>query len=158
MITEIKRWIDYIQIPQSNLDNFPVCPYAKSAIVNNKVQILSLDNLLTVTELIDSIDVERYWVTVIYFKEYEYYTISELSKLVNNLNETFNKKDKIILDNDPRVPFYINGVKTTFDHCYLFLIQSLADLNQKSDSLKNTTYYKFWDQKGLDEVVNWRKK
>jgi len=158
MITEIQKWIDYIQIPQSNLDNFPVCPYAKSAIVNNKVQILSLDNLLAVTDIIDSVDIERYWVTVIYFINYEYYTVSELSDLILNLNEKFNEKDKIILDNDPRTPFHINGVKTTFDDCYLFLVQSLSDLNQKSDLLKNTTYYKFWDKKGLDEVVNWRKK
>lgn len=158
MITEIKKWIDYIQIPQSNLDNFPVCPYAKSAIVNDKIQILPLDNLITVSQLIDSIDIERYWVTVIYFKDYEYYTVDELSDLNHNLNKQFNDKDKIILDNDPRTPFYINGVKTTFDDCYLFLVQSLLDLNQKSDLLKNTTYYKFWDQKGLDEVVNWRKK
>lgn len=158
MITEIKKWIDYIQIPQSNLDNFPVCPYAKSAIVNDKIQILPLDNLITVSDTIDSVDIERYWVTVIYFKDYEYYTEKELSNLTNNLNEKFNEKDKIILDNDPRNPFYISGVKTTFDHCYLFLVQSLSDLNQKSDLLKNTTYYKFWNQKGLDEVVNWRKK
>lgn len=158
MITDIQKWIEYIQIPQSNLDNLPVCPYAKSAIVNNKIQILSLDNLLTVSQLIESIDVDQYWVTVIYFTNYEYYTEKELSFLTKNLNETFNRKDKIILDNDPRDPFYINGVKTTFDGCYLFLVQSLFDLNQKSDSLKNTTYYKFWDQKGLDEVVNWRKK
>lgn len=157
MIIEIQKWIDYIQIPQSNLDNLPVCPYAKSAIVNNKVQIVSLDNLITVSQLIDSIDVEQYWVTVIYFMNYEYYTIDELSGLTKNLNVVFNEQDKIILDNDPRNPFYINGVKTTFDKCYLFLVQSLSDLNQKSDSLKNTTYYKFWDQKGLDEVVNWRK-
>lgn len=157
MITEIKKWIEYIQIPQSNLDNFPVCPYAKSAIVNDKIQILPLDNLLTVTDIIDSVDVERYWVTVIYFKNYEYYTEKELSNLTKNLNERFNGKDKIILDNDPRDPFHINGVKTTFDGCYLFLVQSLSDLNQKSDLLKNTKYYEFWDRKGLDDVVNWRK-
>jgi len=158
MISAIQKWIEYIQIPQSNLDNFPVCPYAKSAIVNNKIQILELDTLIPVVDIIDSIDIERYWVTVIYFKDYGYYTIKELSNLTYDLNQKFNIKDKIILDNDPREPFYINGVKTTFDYCYLLLVQSLSDLNQKSDSLKRTTYYKFWSQKGLDAVVNWRTK
>ena len=158
MITEIQKWIDYIQIPQSNLDNFPVCPYAKSAIVNNKVQILSLDNLSTISDTINSVDIEKYWVTIIYFLNYEQFTQTELSDLTSDLNKEFNVKDKIILENDPRDPFFINGVKTTFDGCYLFLVQSLADLNSKSQTLQNTTYYKFWTQKGLDEVVNWRKK
>jgi len=154
---KIYEWISFIQIPQTNLDNFPICPYAKMAIINDKIQILSLENLEDVSKIIEAIDIEKYWVTILYFNEYQNFEEKELSDLTKELNQKFNKYDKIILENDPRNPFYINEVKTTFDHCFLFLIQSLSDLNQKSDLLKNTSYYKFWTKEGLNEVVNWRK-
>ena len=157
VVPHIHEWIEYIQIPQANLNNLPICPYAKTAIVNDKVLIEELISLDQVRELIENVNTATHWVAVFYYQQYTSHTVEELSLLVKQLNVEFKPQDKVILDNDPRTPFSIGDVQTSFDGCYLLLVQSLSDLTIKSNQLKNNTnYYSHWSQKGLDEVVSWR--
>jgi hypothetical protein len=50
----------------------------------------------------------------------------------------------------------VNGVQTTFDDCYLILIQSLSKLNKHAEILKGTDYYSYWTKNQIDEVITWR--
>jgi hypothetical protein len=52
----------------------------------------------------------------------------------------------------------VNGVTTSYEHGYLWIVQSLSDLNKKSSTLQKTNYYNYWSQKQLDDVVTWRNK
>jgi hypothetical protein len=73
------------------------------------------------------------------------------------LNEQYVLLNKVVLDSDPRTPFSLNGVITSFPDCYIWIVQPLDDLNSKADKLmKSTTYYDYWTQEQLDEVVTWR--
>jgi len=158
MITkQIHEWIEYIQIPQASISNLPICPYAKSAIIGNKILIDKIQDISEASDKIKAIDVEKHWVAILHYANYAKHTIEELSNISKDLNAEFNKDDKVVLDNDPRTPFYIGEVRTSFEHGYLLLIQSLSDLTSKSNQLKNSTnYYSHWSREGLDEVVNWR--
>jgi hypothetical protein len=106
--------------------------------------------------LIDEVDVTKFDVSIFYFEQYLDYSIEELENKVKYLNSIFKAQDKVILENDPRNPFIVNGHQTTFNGCYLYVVQSLSDLTQASNRLKMGDYYSYWTQTQYDEVVGWR--
>ena len=152
----VEEWILTLTHTQESLSNLPICPYAKQAYLNKRYSIMDTE-YDTISLDIEVSDLTKYQVIIFKLKDYQSYDIETLKQKTNNLNNQFNKNDIIVLDNDPRDPFFINGVKTTYNECYLWLIQSLSDLNNKSKELEKTDYYKHWTKEQLDDVVNWRK-
>jgi len=155
MELQLSKWFDHIQTPNS-IGKYPICPFAAAAIKNNKVSIQGIDDVSNIETLIESIDILEYDVTILYLLEYKKYTIEELRSIIILLNSKFNSVDKVILENEPRTPFFVNGVQTTFDDCYLILIQSLSKLNKHAEILKGTDYYSYWTKNQIDEVITWR--
>ena len=135
----------------------PICPFAKAAIAN-KQYIIEQCSIEYIDQKVNDCDIQKYKVCIFYLPTYEQYTVEELEQKTKLLSEKYYTEDKVILDNDPRNPFLIQGVKTTFDQCYLWIVQSLEDLTQKSNILKTTDYYKYWTKEQIDEVVTWRTK
>lgn len=133
----------------------PICPFAKAAISNNEYTIsqCSLDDI---DYKISNCDIHQYKVHILYLPTYEQYTIQHLLEITQQLNNKYIKDDKVVLENDPRTPFVVQGVTTTFDQCYLWIVQSLQDLTQKSNILKTTDYYSYWTKGQIDQVVTWR--
>lgn len=155
MQSQLQEWINYIQQP-GKLGNSPICPYAAKAVKEKKVDITALADLQNLELLIDKVDTSQFDVSIFYFEKYTEYTVEELEQKIKELNLIFKAKDKVILDNDPRNPFTVNGHQTTFNGCYLYVIQSLSDLTQASNRLKMGDYYSYWTQTQYDEVVGWR--
>lgn len=151
----VEDWILSLTHTQESLSNMPVCPYAKQAYVNKLYQVLDT-HIHTVEDKIDNADLIKYQVIILKLNDYEQYDIDILSEKTKILNSIYNKKDIVILDNDPRTPFFIKDIKTTYEDGYLWLLQSLSDLTDKSNILKKTDYYNHWTKEQLDEVVNWR--
>ena len=155
MTQALNDWIDFIQKPRPELGNFAVCPYAKQATEQKAYRVEDITVAL-IHEALTRVDLEKDLVTILVVKDYASFSIDELVQITAELNKNYRPKDFVVLDNDPRTPMIINGVTTTFAECYLWIIQSLVDLNKKSQSLSKTNYYTFWTQKQLDEVVTWR--
>ena len=152
----VEEWILTLTHTQESLSNLPICPYAKQAYLNKRYFIVDT-GYDTISLDIEVSNLTKYQVVIFKLKDYQSYDIETLRQKTNDLNNQFNKNDIVILDNDPRDPFFINDIKTTYDECYLWLIQSLSDLNNKSKELEKTDYYKYWTKEQLDNVVNWRK-
>lgn len=142
-------------VPREELFGMAICPYAKKTVKNKSYTILS-GNTKNVSFLIESVDLIKHQVTIIIIDDYLDYSIEDLKSKTTELNKEYKNKDFVILDNDPRDPFVLNGITTTFMGGYLLLVQSLSDLNQKHKELSKTNYYSVWTETQLDEVVNWR--
>jgi hypothetical protein len=151
----VEDWILSLTHNHESLSNLPICPYAKQAYINKRYHIADAE-YNTIDLDIQHVDLIKYQVIIFKFKDYQSYDIETLRQKTNDLNNKFNKNDIVVLDNDPRDPFFINDIKTTYDECYLWLIQSLSDLNNKSKELEKTNYYSHWTKDQLDDVVNWR--
>jgi hypothetical protein len=151
----IEDWIIGITHSQEALSQLPICPYAKQAYINKTYQIISAtyDN---VESEIRKADLKTYQVVVILLEDYEKFSCEQLQQRTLEFNKLFNGLDIVVLDNDPRDPMYINGIRTTFEYNYLWIIQPLADLNEKSLQLNKTLYYKHWTQEQYQDVVAWR--
>lgn len=154
-ISKIQDWFTHIQTPKQELGGMPICPFAKAAIANKQYMIeqCSIDDI---DEKVRDCNIQKYKVCIFYLPTYEQYTVEELEEKTKQLTSKYIVNDKVVLDNDPRNPFIIQGVTTTFDKCYLWIVQSLEDLTQKSNILKTTDYYKYWTKDQIDEVVTWR--
>ena len=155
MNEKINEWIDYIQKPRKELNEFPVCPYAKQAVVSKTYKTETINIAEIQTKLVE-LDLTNYQVVIFIIEDYEAFKPEELVLRTIELNKQYNSKDLAILDNDPRTPMIINGVTTTFAHSYLWIIQLLSDLNGRSEDLKKTSYYNLWTETQLNEVVTWR--
>jgi len=155
MINNLKKWFDTLIIPREQLSNMPICPFARAVIQNEEYFIQETD-LDKIAFQVSTSNVQAYKVCIYYFPDYENYEIEALEVKTRLLNRTISETNKVVLDNDPRSPFVINGVTTTFPDCYLWIVQDLADLTSKSNSLKFTDYYKYWTQEQIDEVITWR--
>lgn len=154
LTNEIHLWVNSLILPKLELNNLPICPYARQALNLYSVDECTYDNI---EDKISNCDIHNHKVCIFYFNEYRNYDVSVLEDKTKELNLLFNHKDIIVLDNEPRMPFVINNIKTTFDHSYLWLVQPLNELKIKSTELKEkTSYYTFWTKEQLDEVVNWR--
>lgn len=151
----ILKWIQSLTESRPELLNFPICPYAKQAYISQKYQIKKT-NFDLIEQCINESDLAKYQVIILYLEEYQQFEVGELSEKTAILNAKYNKKDIVILDNEPRRIFKLNGVLTPFQGCYLWVLQHLSDLNEKSKQLAKTDYYKNWTQEQLDEVVTWR--
>jgi hypothetical protein len=155
MVAKLNDWIDFIQKPRPELGGLAICPYAKQAVVLKTYKVETTTTAEISTKLAE-LDLVNHQVIILIVEDYEAFKPEELVLQTIELNKQHNSKDLAILDNDPRTPMIINGVTTTFAHSYLWIVQSLSDLNKKSEDLKKTNYYDFWTQAQLSEVVTWR--
>jgi hypothetical protein len=154
---DIYTWIEtFLEKSNPELNNWPVCPYAKKARLENKIDIRlgqSIETDLTSisTSWSDNIDV----VVLVY--SIEQYSSKETTDLVEILN--FNllmPKDLLVLEDHPFDKEIINGVCVNQGQYILLLVQRLSKIQQASRDLKNKGYYKLWSKEYYDRVVGWR--
>ncbi len=155
MVEKLKKWFNELIIPRPELNNIAICPFAKSTISSQQYTIEETD-LDSIAFQINNANVQVYKVCIYYLPNYELYEAEALEAKTELLNRTFRSSNKVVLDNDPRSPFVINGVTTNFPDCYIWVVQDLADLLSKSNSLKLTNYYNCWTKKQLDGLDEWR--
>jgi hypothetical protein len=155
---QLIQWMqEFVEIPHPRLGNWPPCPYARQARLNNGIGI----KFCTVPEFDDVLGeslqtLEQKEVVVICF---DHRTVAPdvLQQYVQAKNQVLMPIDYVILEDHPDAEEFVNGIKMNFRHCGLLVLQKLSKLNTASDRLKEKGYYKHWDQQALDEVVNWRK-
>ena len=156
MIEEkLKIWFEELTIPKPELNNMPICPFAK-AVVTGKEYTVEETSLDDIAFQISNANVQVYKVCIFYLLNYEIYETEALEAKTELLNRTFRSSNKVVLDNDPRSPFVINNITTNFPDCYIWVVQDLADLLSKSNSLKLTNYYNYWTKEQLNGLDEWR--
>jgi hypothetical protein len=155
MVEKLKKWFDELTIPRPELSNMPICPFAKSVIKSQEYTIEET-NLDSIAFQISNANVQVYKVCIFYLLDYKLYGEETLEAKTQSLNHIFKNSNKVVLDNDPRSPFTINGITTNFPDCYIWVVQDLADLLSKSNSLKFTDYDNYWTKEQLDGLAEWR--
>ena len=157
MTKQLNDWLAFIQLPRPELGGFAICPYAKQAILQKSYDVINVD-IDSIHGVLEDIEFTKNDVVILIFDDYESYDIEYLIDYTKQLNEKYKSNDIVVLDNDPRDLMIVNGVTTSYEYGYLWIVQSLNDLNKKSSMLQKTNYYSYWSKKQLDEVVTWRNK
>ena len=148
--------INFVEQPNSKLGNWPPCPYARKARLDNKFKILfDYSNNFADSIAYSKIVLETNDVVAICF-DHKKIDADYLRDFIKNLNTLLMQEDYVILEDHPDTLEYVNGVNMNFGLCGLLLIQKLSKLNEASSQLKAKGYYDHWNQQVLDDVVNWR--
>jgi hypothetical protein len=136
----IKDWIDRISEPRSEIGGFAVCPFARKA----EYTIIETDG--------SDINPPPWDFELIVYKLPNNYTIDELTDIATEYNILY--PEMIFLPDHKDKDTYINGVQTNNSKYNLILCQWRDNLEKSRKKLMNTSYYSFWDDNYLKEILN----
>jgi hypothetical protein len=149
----LQQWlVDFVEKPNPLLNNWPPCPYARQARLDNKIHIV-FDSPLRIADYVSHLDTND--VVVLCFDHAEF-TATQIELFTKHINSILLFKDCVVLEDHPGTEELINGVKMNFGECGLMVLQRLTKLNAAAEQLQKKGYYDTWSKENLDDVVNWR--
>lgn len=153
--SELLKWIEkFVEVPNTNLENWAPCPYARKARIDNQIKIEFID---TVCQYRDSYkELLKDYEVIVYCFDHTKITGQDLANWVHNENNIIMTNNYVILEDHPDTHEEINGVTMNFGQCGLLVMQELKRLNTASEQLKSKGYYDSWTNENLKDVVNWR--
>jgi len=137
--TNILNWIHHISIPRDELGRFSVCPYAKGS----EYDVIETDG--------SDINPPPWDFELLIYVLPDSWSEDELIELATEYNKIYNSL--IFLPDHKDRDTFINGVKTNNGQHNLLLCQWRDNLNKARTKLGNTTYYSFWNDEYLKEIL-----
>lgn len=157
IMLELTSWlVNFVEVPNPLLGDWAPCPYARSARINNQIEIVFADSKeldIAVEQALPAL--ENKDVIIICFDHTHIQSIS-VEKLVEKINENLMPQNYVVLEDHPDRAELVNTVSMNFGKCGLLLVQKLSKLNAASNQLKQKGYYDNWSSESLDYVVSWR--
>lgn len=154
MESDIKKWIlERLSINLPEFNNMPACPFAKQALLDEKVKIIECSNLtdsmLYETELWPK-NIE----VIVFGINPNRITSTKLTEITEIANNTFLRNRGLIgLEDYPTSIESIAGYNVNEGNWALILVQSLDKLKIARKILEKRGYYKNWDLEYYKEVV-----
>ena len=160
IVEKLINWMkDFVEVPNSLLGNWPPCPFARQARINNKIEIVySGHDIIPATVEQHLSKLEDKDVVIVYF-DHKMIQPAALAELVKSYNKGFlMPRNYVALEDHPDCVEYVNNVKMNFGECGLLIVSKLDKLNEASDKIREKGYYKHWSTEEIDSVVSWRYK
>lgn len=156
----IAQWMKtFVEKPHPFLGGLPPCPYAQKARLDGKVKMIWISpneddgNIFTHIANEDFNNTE----VLILIADRKRWTWRYAYKLRCELNKTFSKDDKVMLEDHPDYGEKIGNINMSNGKYCLLFAQKKSKLNKFAKILEKTTdYYKNWTQKELADIVTWR--
>lgn len=155
----VLKWIEeFVTQPNSVFGNMPPCPYARQALIQNRVTVHELthaepdSNIWTRIENTNFDDKD----VVVIVADPKRWTLHECHRIVDQLNQTFGNQDIIVMEDHPLQEESVKTVSLNCGRYCLLLAQRRSKLTEASRELEKTDYYKNWSKKQLALVKGWR--
>ena len=134
----ILHWISQLSKIRPELGNFAICPYASTA------------NFAIVDEKLSQIMPNDDFDVIIYVVEDDI-SANFLYDAVDDYNHNY-PEYRFIADHG-KTKTYIQGIQTSNGKYNLVLCQSRKELTEARKKLGKTSYYDYWDESYLHEVL-----
>ena len=174
IIKDVRVWSkEFLEIPNKHLAGMPACPFAKKTWNDNKV-IIEVKRKYKqykaeLNEHIKQLDFKVHEI-LIFCDPYFNYSLDEYQEIIDSYNEWYNKKDIFFMGFHPKNP--ANEEEQEFlvtptgempvvesDLAYsMMLVQKFSQLQEASDKLHKSGYYKLWPRGYYQDVVVSRQK
>jgi hypothetical protein len=154
---DLSDWIiNFLDVPQSLLNNIAPCPFAKTALINNKIRFVvgSESVVQDMLMLAAKWDVEYEGVVLIYPSNINADNFVDSVEYVNNL--FYRHSGLLALEDHPQISEDIAGLRFNNHKYAIVIVQQAEKLRKASEMLSKRGYYKNWSHRDLDAVVNWR--
>jgi len=140
---ELRSWVDFLSVKRAQFNNLPTCPFAKQALLQDKILIVNNLNNIDIVECL-----KRYEVIVLFLNP-DNITAEELYELSLEISN----EEIVALDDHPFSKEQVGDVVLNNGKYALLLIQHRKKLEQARTTLKTLGYYNNWDPKYLAEVL-----
>lgn len=151
----LKTWVEEVlSVPNDLLNSFPICPFARSAILNNQVKFIRTHNYVT-----DIDTVLQSWddsVHALLFVCDDDIDPDKFADDVKQLNKKFLLQDLVLLEDHVKIEEPFHGIKFNNGKYNIVIVQRLNSINEASRSLERSGYYINWSDALYDDVVRWR--
>ena len=155
---DILTWSkEFIEKPNVNLGNLPVCPFAKKTREENKLKIIevkeSKDFLNTLVDQCKNFG--KHDVVIVACGDM-YITADELNDYVHALNKVFVREDVYLIaiyPDDEEIDFLESEDFEPDNDFYMVMIQSYQKLEDGSSSLRKTNYYEHWSNDYYEDTI-----
>lgn len=160
----VTKWItEFLDIPSETLNNLPPCPFAKQALLTNKIKIHQIKPL-------PHISMKDYFIAEM--ENYTYHwpkgkevvvlgcdpnliTADELEDSIEIATERFlEKRGYIALEDHPDHVEQVKDLVFNQGEYALVLVQEADKLNKARKILKKQDYYKNWPEEYYEDVVD----
>jgi hypothetical protein len=154
---DIERWIiDFVEVKNPALGNWPPCPYARKARLDNDFEVR-----LGLTPIHDLVKISKQGLggksVIVIAYNLDHYTHEEFSRDLNLSNKHFLlPNDLLVLEDHPGDPEIVNGVSMNQGTYALALVQSLSDLNAKAKIMAAKGFYDSWPEDYLEALFQHR--
>ncbi len=154
---EVEDWIiNVVSKPNPLKGNFPPCPYARTAWLNNRVSLHWFHEPELPELLMEQIktwngDFEM----VVFGCDPQNLDVQKLEKYIKDANNVLPKYDLVALSSHPDKNIE-NDILVNHPKYILVSVQSLSHVQKASDELFRLGYYKHWSEEKLTEALNER--
>jgi len=155
---DIEQWIvNFVEVPHTALGGWPPCPYARSARMKK-----SYDIRIGMDPYFDLRNQARWgmgkWEVIIYVYNPVACPVELFAATIKNVNiEHLLKANMIALEDHPSDVEMVNGVCMNQGTYALAMVQSLSELNAKSETLARQNYYHDWPEEYLTALFQHRR-
>lgn len=155
--TQLLEWMqNFVEVPHPSLGNWPPCPYARQARLNNSIEIrqgtdLIQDGIIAVANRLWYKDV------VVYHYDLEQWPLEKFQRTHSQLNAFLSIHGLISLDDHPSDIELVNGVSMNFGPAALAIIQERKKLDTAAEILYNKGYYHNWSDDYFEKVFAGRR-
>jgi hypothetical protein len=154
---EIEQWIEnFVEVKNPALGNWPPCPYARKARLENdytiRVGVNPYFDLINVAR--DGLGGKSVLILAYNPKEFSYTQFSSDLRAANE--EVLLRNDLLALEDHPADLELVNGVVMNQGTYALALVQSLSDLNAKAKTMAAKGFYNTWPEEYLEALFQHR--
>jgi uncharacterized protein (DUF1778 family) len=156
MDSDIKTWIlEKLSVSLPNFNNMPACPFAKQALLDEKILILELEskNEFLPTMNHYSFNWPENIEVIVLGCNPSLITADELTAATEQANSTFLKDQYLALEDHPYSLEYVTDYCVNEGNWALILLQSKEKIEKARKILEKKGYYKNWDDEYYKEVV-----
>ena len=157
---EVQKWVrEFVEVPHPVFADFPPCPFAKKARLENKTEFREVSYMEPDSNIwiyIEKFDFDKKDILILIFDKKRWkphYT----KKLAEELNESFKNKDVVVIEDHPKLIERVKDVVLNQGNHILIFCQRRTKLQIFEKQLRKTDYYKNWSTKYEEEVTgSWR--
>ena len=154
---DIERWIvEFVEVPHPALSGWAPCPYARKARLDRdfdvRLGLAPLHDLIKISKT----GIEGKGVVVIAYDP-RHHTHKEFSLALDIANREFLlPNDLLALEDHPDDLEIVNGIAMNQGTYALALVQSVSDLNKKSQLVAQKGFYDTWPEEYLKVLFKHR--
>jgi hypothetical protein len=155
---DIESWIvNFVEVPHPALGDWAPCPYARKARLDQDFEVrLGLAPMHDLIKISKNGLGQKSVVVIAYNPEH--FTHKVFSKELDIANKEFLVPNNLLaLGDHPADSEIVNGVSMNQGTYALALVQSLSDLNKKSQALSCQGFYNTWPEEYLQALFQHRK-